>query len=68
MSQELVRKVYTGEVLRKAGDVTIEITIDPDVIRRTREAIEQAKRAFVGVAVPILSVSTATIIDQDPTD
>jgi 2-keto-3-deoxy-6-phosphogluconate aldolase len=70
MSQELVRKVYTGEVIQKAGDATIEITAE---VAAFHDAIEQMKRAiaaaFMGVAVPyVRPIIHAEIIDQEPTD
>lgn len=75
MSQELVRKVYTGEVLEKPGNATV--VLSPELaaaLTRFRESVDQAKLATImaGVATAyhpgLRAISTAEIIDQETAD
>ncbi len=66
---QLTRYVHQGEPIFRIGDLCITITIDPAIMRRATEAAEQARRAMVGMAVPLSRLhrpDERNVIDLEP--
>lgn len=66
--KQLVRYVHTGALMYRAGDLRVEIRIDPAAALRAQLAVERLKQRFRGTAAPVAPwhrVDEANIIDQE---